>query len=62
MRLSASPRAVSIRIGTLDDVRSVRANSKPVSPGIITSRIRRSKRKPSSLARASAAVSAVVTR
>ena len=46
MRLSASSRAVSIRIGTLEDVRRSRAKSKPVSPGIITSRISRSKRRP----------------
>jgi len=54
--------AVSIRIGTVDRVRSDFANSKPVSPGMVTSRIRRSKLSPSSLARASATASAVVTR
>src|ERR1700674_2047814 len=62
MRLSASSRAVSIRIGTLEETRMARARSKPVSPGIITSRIKRSKLRPPSLARASPAVSAVVTR
>jgi len=62
MRLTGSSRAVSIRIGTFEDERSERANSKPVSPGIITSRIIKSKRRPASLARASAADSAVVTR
>ena len=39
-----------------------RARSKPFSPGIMTSRMSRSKCRPSSLARASRAVSAVVTR
>ena len=62
MRLSAASRAVSIRIGTLDVPRSDLAKSKPFSPGIITSRMSRSKLSPLSLARASAAVSAVVTR
>ena len=62
MRLCASSRAVSMTIGTLEDARRSRARSKPVSPGIMTSRISRSKRRPASLARASAAVSAVVTR
>ena len=62
MRLSAASRAVSIRIGTLDEPRSDLAKSKPDSPGIITSRMSRSKLRPLSLARASAAVSAVVTR
>ena len=55
MRLSAPSRAVSIRIGTLEVVRIDLANSKPVSPGIITSRISRSKLRPLSLARAVAA-------
>ena len=39
MRLSASSRAVSIRIGTVERLRMARASSKPFSPGIITSRI-----------------------
>ncbi len=46
MRLSAASRAVSIRIGTLDEPRSDLAKSKPFSPGIITSRMSRSKLKP----------------
>jgi len=53
MRLSAASRAVSIRIGTLDVPRSDFAKSKPFSPGIITSRMSRSKLRPLSLARAS---------
>src|SRR2546430_475533 len=52
MRLSFSARAVSIRIGTPESLRIDLARSKPVSPGIITSRMSRSKRSPSSLARA----------
>src|ERR1700722_18458515 len=52
MRASASWRAVSMMIGTDDEVRMKRARSNPVSPGIITSRIKRSKCRPSSLARA----------
>src|SRR5665213_14551 len=59
MRLSAASRAVSIRIGTLEVPRNDLAKSKPFSPGIITSRMSRSKLKPLSLARASAAVSPV---
>src|SRR5262249_25640759 len=62
MRFSASSRAVSIRIGTPEAERMPRTRSKPVSPGIMTSRISRSKLSPPSLALASAAVSAVVTR
>ena len=62
MRLSASWRAVSMRIGTEDEERMNRAKSNPVSPGIITSRIKRSKCRPLSLARASLALIAVVTR
>src|SRR5216683_5580513 len=62
MRLCASTRAVSMMIGTFEDARKSRARLKPVSPGIMTSRISRSKLSPPSLARASAAVSAVVTR
>ena len=62
MRLSASARAVSMMIGTFDDWRIERARSKPLSPGIITSRIKRSKCSPDSFARASAALIAVVTR
>ena len=62
MRASASWRAVSMMIGTEDEVRMKRARSNPVSPGIITSRINRSKCRPSSLARASLALAAVVTR
>src|SRR5262249_18426418 len=49
-------------IGTFDPERRWRASSNPVSPGIITSRINRSKLSPSSFARASAAASALVTR
>jgi hypothetical protein len=49
-------------IGTEEEVRMNRASSKPVSPGIMTSRINRSKCRPSSLARASFALDAVVTR
>ena len=60
--LPASWRAVSMMIGTDDEVRMKRARSNPVSPGIITSRINRSKCRPSSLARASLALIAVVTR
>ena len=62
IRLSFSSRAVSIRIGTVDEVRMALTRSNPFSPGIITSRIRRSNFKPKSLARASCAVSAVETR
>ena len=62
MRASASWRAVSMMIGTVDDFRMKRARSKPVSPGIMTSRISRSKCSPSSFARASLALIAVVTR
>ena len=62
MRLSASSRAVSIRIGTLDEVRR--------STGELEAGLARHhhvedqqiEAQPSSLARASAAVSAVVTR
>ena len=59
---SASCRAVSITIGTEDEVRMKRARSKPVSPGIMTSRIKRSKCRPKSLERASLALAAVETR
>ena len=62
MRFSASSYEVSIRIGTPEPLRMARTSSKPFSPGIITSRISRSKLSPPSLPRASAAVSAVVTR
>ncbi len=62
MRLSFSSRAVSMRIGTAELRRIALAKSKPVSPGIITSSTRRSNFRPSSLARASDALSAVVTR
>ena len=62
IRLSFSSRAVNIKIGTAEEARSVRAKSKPLSPGIITSRISKSNFSPSSLARASCAVSAVETR
>jgi len=62
MRLSFSSRAVSIRIGTAEVCRIERARSNPVSPGIITSRMSRSKCSASSLSRASAALCAVVTR
>ena len=62
MRLSAASRAVSIRIGTAEVWRMSRANSKPVSPGIITSRMSRSKLRLASLARAIAALSAVLMR
>jgi len=62
MRLSFSSRAVSMRIGMAEPVRMARAKSKPFSPGIITSRMRRSKLRLSSLARASRELSAVVTR
>src|SRR5690348_5446513 len=51
-----------MRMGTLELPRIALAKSNPDSPGIITSRMRRSKRNPLSLARASVAVSAVVTR
>src|SRR5471030_1805388 len=54
MRLSAASRAVSIRIGTPEVPRIALARSKPDSPGIITSRMSRSKLKPINLARASA--------
>ena len=53
MRLSFSSRAVSMRIGTADPARIALARSKPFSPGIMTSRMRRSKLSPSSLALAS---------
>src|SRR5215510_8776064 len=43
MRCSGSARAVSIRIGTCEELRSERAKSMPDSCGIITSRMRRSK-------------------
>ena len=62
MRLCASSRAVSIRIGTVDEARMARARSKPFSPGIMTSSTSRSNFRPASLARASFAVSAVETR
>ena len=63
MRLSASSRAVSIRIGTPEVSRSERAKSKPVSPGIITSRISRSKLRPFELgARVGGASPPCVTR
>ena len=62
MRLSAASRAVSIRIGTAEVSRIDLANSKPVSPGIMTSRISRSKLRLASLARAIAALSAVEMR
>ena len=62
MRLSVSAFAVSIRIGTAEVSRSDFASWKPVSPGIITSSTSRSNDRLSSLARASAALSAVVTR
>ena len=62
MRLAAASRAVSIRIGTAEVWRMDLANSKPVSPGIITSRMRRSKLRLASLARAIAALSAVLMR
>jgi hypothetical protein len=62
IRLSFSSRAVSIRTGTADPTRSARTKSKPLSPGIMTSRMSRSNLRPSSFARASAAVSAVETR
>ena len=62
MRSSASPMAVSIRIGTVLSRRSDSVNSSPVSPGIITSTTSRSKSRPARRARAALALSAVVTR
>ena len=54
--------ALAMKLAGLQTARIARARSKPDSPGIITSRINRSNLRPSSLARASAAVCAVVTR
>ena len=55
-------RAVSMQIGMLEiDLRS-RASSRPLSPGIITSRMTTSKARPRMDARAVAASVAVVTR
>ncbi len=62
MRLAFSSSAVSIKIGTVDDCRIVWASLKPLSPGIMTSRIKRSKLRPASMARASAALRAVLMR
>ena len=60
--LNAEPDSRSCTQGTDEAVRMKRARSKPVSPGIMTSRISRSKFNPSNFARASCALIAVVTR
>src|SRR5262245_53350821 len=62
MRLSTSDSAVSMRIGTCLAALSDLVRSTPFSPGIITSSTSRSKSRPSSRRRASAAVPATVTR
>ncbi len=62
MRSSVSLRAVSIRIGTCDSWRRESAKEMPDSPGSMRSSTIRSNVSPSIRRRASAAVSAVVTR
>jgi hypothetical protein len=62
MRSVDSPIAVSSRIGTRLVSRRLWVSSSPLSPGIMMSTTSMSKVMPASLARASAALTAVVTR
>src|SRR5579885_2700689 len=60
--IGADFQAFDAVLGLVEVVRMLCAKSKPLPPGIITSRMSRSNFSPASLARASAAVSAVETR